>query len=413
MSFLGERNAITLGVSQHTVLSSGPLLTQLSPSLLLQFAGAQTMDPRITFTRSTTATYYDQSGVLSTAAIDAPRFDYDPATLAPLGLLVEEQRTNLLTYSTDLSTGWTKGSAATWTANAATAPDGTMTALGVDGLSGTGRLNTGTTLYTSTLSATGSTAYTVSVYVRAKSGTVSNVCLRLQETGGNNTVSPGNTVGETWQRISLSITTAAGATAVSVTIGTVTGTADLYIWGAQLEAGAFATSYIPTVASQVTRAADVAVMTGTNFSSWFNATEGTFYLDADMYAAQHGFFRHFLSANTGSGVTSDFIGISNPSNSDNAAARVTTANVTQCSMQASITPDAEFTAAFAYRTNNSAVSYDGATSLTDNSVTLPTGIDQLYIGGVSSAGANAATHIRKIVYYPRRLSNAQLQGITS
>jgi hypothetical protein len=54
----------------------------------------------------------------------------------------------------------------------------------------------------------------------------------------------------------------------------------IYAWGAQVEAGAFATSYIPTVASQVTRSADSAVMTGTNFSSWYNASEGTFYCEA-------------------------------------------------------------------------------------------------------------------------------------
>ena len=57
----------------------------------------------------------------------------------------------------------------------------------------------------------------------------------------------------------------------------------LYLfWGAQAETGAVATSYIPTTSAAVTRAADVAVMTGTNFSSWWNAIEGTFVLDVDL-----------------------------------------------------------------------------------------------------------------------------------
>jgi hypothetical protein len=55
------------------------------------------------------------------------------------------------------------------------------------------------------------------------------------------------------------------------------GTSGIYVWGAQLEAGAFPTSYIPTTASTVTRSADTATMTGTNFSSWYNQSEGTFF----------------------------------------------------------------------------------------------------------------------------------------
>jgi len=66
----------------------------VQPSLVLDFAGTGTLDSRITFTRSTTATYYNSSGVLSTAAINAARFDYNPSTLAPLGLLIEQSSTN-------------------------------------------------------------------------------------------------------------------------------------------------------------------------------------------------------------------------------------------------------------------------------------------------------------------------------
>jgi hypothetical protein len=261
-AYIGPNNNSTTGTSYTGDGTSGLFIwgAQLSDSASL--------DPYV----------YNPGAAPASTAYYGPRFDYDPVTLAPKGLLIEEQRTNLLLYSTDLSTGWTKGTAATWVLNAATAPDGTMTALQGNGIFGTGLISTGTTLYRLANTVSGSTTYTFSVYVRTQTGTATDVRLRLNETGGNNTISSDFTVTTAWTRISWTVTTAAGATAISTLVGTGT-LADLYIWGAQLEAGAFATSYIPTVASQVTRAADVAVMTGANFSNWYLQNDGTFFAE--------------------------------------------------------------------------------------------------------------------------------------
>ena len=90
----------------------------------------KTFSDIITFTRASTATYFDATGTLQSAAIDDPRLDYDPATLAARGLLIEEQRTNLATYSAALddALGWAPQSGLTVTANAITSPDGTLSA---------------------------------------------------------------------------------------------------------------------------------------------------------------------------------------------------------------------------------------------------------------------------------------------
>ena len=75
-----------------------------APSLSLDFMTPGTLDPRITFTRASTATYTDASGTIQTAAVNAPRWDYDPVTHALKGLLIEEARTNVLLNSAVLST---------------------------------------------------------------------------------------------------------------------------------------------------------------------------------------------------------------------------------------------------------------------------------------------------------------------
>ena len=63
---------------------------------------------------------------------------------------------------------------------------------------------------------------------------------------------------------------------------TTDGIKSLAIWGVQLETGSFPTSYIPTKGSTVTRNADEASITGTNFSSWYNQSEGTIFSESQI-----------------------------------------------------------------------------------------------------------------------------------
>src|SRR5690606_5381998 len=84
--------------------------------------------PFVTFTRASEGTYFDSAGTQQTAAVNEPRVDYDPLTLELRGLLVEEQRTNLLLRSQEFdNASWSKVSSSV-SANAAVAPDGTLTA---------------------------------------------------------------------------------------------------------------------------------------------------------------------------------------------------------------------------------------------------------------------------------------------
>jgi hypothetical protein len=109
-------------------------LPNYRPTLLLDFANSRVVDPRVTFTRATTATYYGMDGLIKHAVLNEPRFDYDPVTKQPLGLLLEEQRSNLLNLSESLAAAG--GIQNDWTATNLTrtstnniSPDGNPTAL--------------------------------------------------------------------------------------------------------------------------------------------------------------------------------------------------------------------------------------------------------------------------------------------
>jgi hypothetical protein len=182
-------------------------------------------------------------------------------------------------------------------------------------------------------------------------------------------------------------------------------TADLLVWGAQLEAGSFATSYIPTVASQVTRSVDVASVN--TLSPWYNATEGTLYVEALPFEITSS-TKYFSNFSDGTG--SNFIGVFKSTSS--AGGIVQTSGVSQGSMFAgSINTTTASKMAIAYKTNDSAFAANTALA-TDSSVALPT-VNQLLLGGLLSGASYANCTIRRITYYPRRLSNAELQAITA
>jgi len=254
----------------------------------------------MTVVRATTATRVNSSGLIESSAINVPRLDYTGSTCP--SLLVEPQRTNLVTYSEEFDNAiWAKTDS-TVNANATTSPSGTMTA---DKLV---ENNTNSNHYM--LQQIGSlvvgNTYFMSIYlkeagrnrgrVRVTGASAIEIEFNLQ-TG---TVSLANAInaiiqnmGNGWYRVGFSFV--ANATTMSTIISlsnSTTGnsgfnytylgdnTSGLFLWGAQLEAGANDTSYIPTVASTVTRNADVISKTG--ISSLIGQTEGTIFLDIKL-----------------------------------------------------------------------------------------------------------------------------------
>ena len=241
------------------------------------------------YTATTTQAITNYIPKLQSAASGVARFDNNPTTGESLGLLIEESRTNLLTYSSDYTNAvWTKTNT-TITSAANVAPDGTQTAQKVvESTSSSGH-----ELYEAVTLVSGN-SYTWSGYFKAAGRNW--VAFLAQDASGNTTYfdlqngvvgtnASGNTasitsVGNGWYRCTLTRTVSGTsgywhiltASANNTVTYTGDGFSGYFVWGAQVELGAFATSYIPTVASQVTRAADAASMTGTNFSTWCNSS---------------------------------------------------------------------------------------------------------------------------------------------
>ena len=391
------------------------------PTLDLNFAGNKSLIDTTTGTNYVTfsrvqsaneATYVGSDGLIKYAAADEARFDHDPVTLESLGLLIEESRTNLLRYSEQFNNNtWNKPGVVVTAVNSTLAPDGTTTADTISNV-----LNT-FAWFGQNLSLSNSLTYTLSFYVKPL--TESKI-IAIESGNGVNTLNlstltvtnfSGSAISQIlpinngWYRVSFSVS---GITNCPIIyIASVYGTAPWNInvsfafWGAQLEQG-FPTSYIPTTSSTVTRAADVASITGSNFSRWYNQNEGTMFVDSSAL----GLNTLNRTAYITDGSSSNSLGI------------VESPTITQFLAYASGVSESSLIynqiglnkKAYAYKTNDAAFATDANPVLTDTSLTLPV-VDRMDLN--SRLGSNPLNgHISRLTYYPKRLPDIELQQLT-
>ena len=421
-----------LGLARYVVHGAGG--GGNAPSLNFNFVDGSAFSPQITFTRASSATYFDSAGVLQTATTDAPRFDYNPSTLAAQGLLIEESRTNSIRNNT--MQGAAAGTPGTLPTNWGEALGGlTREIVGTGTSNGIAYIDikfsgtsTGTQVSirneaTNQVSASVGQTWTNSTYVAIVGGSTTNVStvrVRITErdSGGNylaessTTFTPTSTLTRyvhtgtlgnasvAFLESSVFFTFSVGA-AIDIT---------LRIGLPQLELGAFATSVIPTTSASVTRAADVASVN--NLSPWYNATEGALYFEGATFDALSSAFPQGTLFSDG--TNNNRIGILRNNSSGNSRATVANGGAAQFAADGtSWTLNAVTKAALAYEVNNFAFVANGGAATTDTSGTLPT-VDRLRLG-VDGLGSSSFLngYLRRITYYPRRLSNAELQAITS
>lgn len=338
------RNGVPVGVGTIPSLSGGRLPR---PTLYIDFAnGVNTLDSRITYTGQN-GSYFNSSGVMTAATTNVARFDYNPTTLLPRGILIEESRTNLLLNS----------------------------------------LVNGTSLSTQSVTVT-NVAHTLSFY---GTGTVT--------LSGTSTAGPLVGTGAT-TKVSLTFTPTAGSLTLTVS-GTVK-------W-ANLEVGSFPTSFIPTAGASVTRANDVAVMTSTNFSSWYNATEGTFFAQATRMSNGTDGRTYEVNDNTGDNLIHGRIGSGGVLRQ--AVITATVAQVGQNTANAT-TAGTQFKQINAFKASNFGACLDGGTAVQTLSGTVPA-VTQMNIGSGVAFTQPFNGWIAKLAFYNTRLPNATLVSLTT
>jgi hypothetical protein len=399
---------------------------------------SKTFSQIITFTRASTATFFDSAGVLQSAAIDAPRFDYNPSTLAAQGLLIEEARTNSIrnntmvgavagtpgtlptNWSTNLS-GLTREIVGTGTQNGITYIDirlsGTTTSTG-----GSITFEVGTAV-----SATNGQSWAESSYISLLAGSIANITTIAlnadqRDSGGVflsglNGTDIKSSISASLTRFSQVLTTNNASIAFIqpfVRFAWANGAAidiTLRIGLPQLEQGAFVTSVIPTTTTALTRAADVASVN--TLSPWYNASAGTIYVEASI---------PFTTANSrgpirfDDGTDSNRIMMRNGGAASRLDGRVVSGGSNVANLESAataITANTTFKAALAYAVDDYSMSLNGGTPLTDTSGALPIGLSRLLIGNAENTTNPAGSLIRRITYYPRKLSSAELQAITT
>lgn len=322
-------------------------------SLDLQFATDKTLTarkgPTPVFTRANaTATFIGSDGLIQTAIANQARFDHDPVTLVCKGLLIEEQRTNLV-FPSDALTTQTR----------------TVTAV----------------------------AHTLSFY---GTGTIVLSGVAVATVTGT---------GAYPTRTTLTFTPTAGSLILTVT-GSVT--------QAQLEAGAFPTSYIPTTTASVVRSADVCSITGASFTSFYNQSEGT-------YQAAYSFVSGYSNLNNSSTLivssNSTFLEVTRIGTGTSSSIQrfdTVVANVlTRVSSLSSHSLTAQNKVTAAYKVSDNAMSLNGAAVVTSSPAAITSVVNRCDIGANHDGSSKFNGHLAAIRYYKKRLANAKLQTLTA
>jgi hypothetical protein len=382
-----------------------------------------TTDGQLTFTRASTATRVNASGLIETVASGVPRLDYLGSSCPKL--LLEPQRTNTAFPSEDFSVF--TGSAATISTNQAVAPDGATTAdliypAGSGNFVGKYKaLSAGTTGVVSCFVKQAGKRYAII-------GTDNNAtytCIFDLQTAtvvyqATNYTGKIESYGNGWYRISATYTASAGNIYPFIGVAdaangssTVSGTNGLYIWGFQYEVNvSYPTTYIKTTSAAVTRLADAASKTG--ISSLLGQSEGSALLEIDFQRVTNTTVPFIISSpNPGTTTSEGYFYING---AGNLVFEFAASGILLCSISAGAATLGRQKLAFAYKNNDFVFYKNGTLVGTDNTGTVISGFDRISVGSYTSSGLpslDSFNPISQALVFKTRLTNAQLAELTT
>ncbi len=375
------------------------------------------------FARASAATYYDASGALQTASAGTPRFDYDPITHAAKGILIEESRTNSVLWSEEFDNAAIVKNKVTITANAALAPNNTLTA---DLVVPTTALANYKSAQQPTPSLVTGTTYVVSLY--AKAAGYSYVSIVVDGNNGRATYDlttgastsyavavPSSTyIGNGWWRLYFRFT-AANSGVRNVWFGgvptyadpyvsyTCDGTSGVYFWGGQFEEGYFPTTYIQTTTSTTTRVADSLTLP---VGAWFNTSAGSAVTQSNSIgvgpAKWPGLFDFYLSGSERFGL---YYGVSGNS----MVAEQRSSSTSRVASRSASFRGIELKAAVAFDATGPHLSTNGSGAAGASAGGFPPSVSTLRLGWFDDRLNGTLSSFR---YYPARVADTQLQLLT-
>ncbi len=444
--------SVTRSATQLHANRFNPRLHDANLTLLYQFdkykslAATDGLGPVIGITRTTDATYFDSSGILQTAASGIPRFDHNPSTGESLGLLVETARTNICLQSEDFTTTWVNNNTDEPTTNN-TAPNNTATA---DEIAATSTADIVFSIFQSFTGRTAAETTTISCYLKAGTnatfaqlvydadggGTDGFFCnFRLDDgtkgtvtafAAGTATSSTIEDIGNGWHRCSITGKIAAGTvarltivitdiiTAAGFEAANLADNDSIIMWGADIEIGAFPTSYIKTAGSSVTRNADVVSTTDV---SWYNSNATTLYVDASVPFIGKAPDKFLITIS--SQATSNRITIFRQASGGGDASRIRVLTAATSGNTGSVQVDSQWAdgqsskSAIGFALDDLVYYFDGAQLGTDSTADVPIGVSRLNIGSGHDGGNQFNGHIAEIRYYNVRKNNQFLEDLSN
>ena len=357
--------------------------------------------------------YVKEVSVKELTRDNVPRIDYTGGGCPHI--LAEPQRTNLLPYSEDFSEWLTSGSP-TITYNATTSPDGTTNATELLSTSNSSRFQ----LNLGTLSAVD---YTQSVFVKYKDADV-RINFKNNQHGGSNTfniTSSGVTldassnstsiedIGSGWYKISVTYTATGSGTSYLQIFGDLDATyASYYLWGAQLEEGSYATSYIPTSGSTVTRNQDIFTRDG--IGSLINDSEGTLYFEGSTLENGGGSHR-IISLSDGTSNNLIYIRIDSTASRFRGFARGSSGSYTLITVN-SIPQTDNNKIALVWDATNFRIWINGSERATTTINNSPVGMNTLNLSSPTGSDTFFGK-VKQLQVYDTALTDTQLAALTS